>query len=47
MFDSDNGTFVRELNEFGDRVFAVHYHPGQGEHTNVLHGFYLLLKSLS
>lgn len=47
VFDSDSGSFLREIKEFGDRVFAVHYHPEQGEYTNVLVGFNLLVKSPS
>jgi len=33
VFDSVNGSFVREIKEFGDRVFDVHYHPEQGDYT--------------
>ena len=33
VFDSVSGSFVREIKEFGDRVFAVHYHPEQGYYT--------------
>ena len=40
MFDSVNGSFVRELKQFGDRVFAVHYHPEQGDYTIVLVVFF-------
>ena len=36
MFDSVSGSFIREIKEFGDRVFAVHYHPEQGDCTIVL-----------
>ena len=36
VFDSVSGSFVREIKEFGDRVFAVHYHPEQGEYTIAL-----------
>ena len=33
VFDSVSGSFVREIKEFGDRVFAVHYHPEQGDYV--------------
>jgi len=36
VFDSVNGSFLGEIKEFGDRVFAVHYHPEQGDYTIVL-----------
>jgi len=35
VFDSVNGSFVREIKEFGDRVFVAHYHPEQGDYTIV------------
>jgi len=36
VFDSVNGSFVREIKEFGDRVFVAHYDPEQGDFTIVL-----------
>ena len=36
VFDSVNGSFVREIKEFGDRVFVAHYNPEQGDCTIVL-----------
>lgn len=47
VFDSVNGTFLREIKEFGERVFVALYHPEQGEHTIVFVVFYLLFISLS
>lgn len=38
VFDSDSGSFLREIKEFGDRVFAVHYHPEQGGVLHVVNG---------
>ena len=32
QFDSVNGHLVREIKAFGERAFAVHYHPEQGMH---------------
>ena len=36
VFDSDNGSLIRETKEFGDRVFVALYHPEQGKFTNIL-----------
>ncbi|KAL9986000.1 hypothetical protein ACROYT_G000053 [Oculina patagonica] len=38
VFDSINGNLVREIKGFGERVFAVHYHPEQGGVLHVVNG---------
>ncbi|KAJ7339646.1 hypothetical protein OS493_006053 [Desmophyllum pertusum] len=37
-FDSINGNLIREIHAFGERVFAVHYHPEQGGVLHVVNG---------
>ena len=45
VFDSVNGSFVREIKEFGDRVFVARYHPEQGDYALAV--FHLLTISQS
>ena len=40
VFDSVNGSFVREIKEFGDRVFVARYHPEQGDYAIALSVFH-------
>ena len=39
VFETHQGKLLREIKDFGERVFAVHYHPEQGNHDT----FWVLL----
>lgn len=36
VFETEKGKLLREIKDFGERVFAMHYHPEKGDDIYVI-----------